>query len=247
MLNPTVSFVVSNHDMSEQTKRIVDHLRKFSGNEIIVLDDGSSHDHTKALLDHMNGVNEFIVHANDLFDVVMLNRVFGFARGKYIVALQDDDIHKGREWVTEALRILNGDPKIAVLGGRHLISVSGNGGVSVEGMGPFRYAQAVNTAPMWVRKDAFLELGGFDNNFVPMMWHESDLCIRAWLNGYRVGWYSSGVDSCGVPTPKRRAGKAIFEAEARRKNRALLMEKHGAVLDDVQKMVEACNKQKGTG
>ncbi len=241
VFNPAISFVLSNHNMSKQSKEIVNHLRQFRNTEIIVLDDGSEHNHTKALLDHMDGVNEFVVHANDLFDVVMFNRVFGFARGEYIVVLQDDDVYKGREWVTRALKILNEDPKIAILGGRNRITMSRDGKIIVEGDGKFRYAQIINAAPMWVRRDAFLELGGFDNDFAPNFWHEPELCIRAWLNGYRVGWYRSGADICAVRTGKRRVEKQILGREARARNRLLLLEKLGGKLEDVQKMVDACN------
>ena len=156
LFNPAISFVLSNHNMSKQSKEIVNHLRQFRNTEIILLDDGSEHNHTKALLDHRGGVNEFVVHANDLFDVVMFNRVFGFARGEYIVVLQDDDAYKGREWVTRAMKILNEDPKIAILGGRNRITMSKNGKKIVEGDGEFKYAQMINAAPMWVRRDAFL-------------------------------------------------------------------------------------------
>ena len=243
VFNPTISFVLSNHNMSRQSKEIVNHLRQFLNTEIIVLDDGSEHDHTRALLDHMDGVNEFVVHANDLFDVVMFNRVFGFARGEYIVVLQDDDVYSGRGWVVEAMKILKRDPKIAILGGRHAVTMSRGGGKNVDGKGTFRYAQSVNAAPMWVRRDAFLELGGFDDDFAPNFWHEPELCIRAWLSGYRVGFYRSGVDICAVSTRKRRINKQAIETEARHRNRLLFMEKFGDRLEDVQKMVDACNVQ----
>ncbi len=239
--NPAISFVLSNHNMSKQSKGIVDHLRQFANTEIIVLDDGSEHDHTRALLDHMNGVNEFVIHANDLFDVIMFNRVFGFARGEHIVVLQDDDVHKGQGWVVEAMKILTRDPKIAILGGRHAVTMFKGGGKKVDGKGTFRYAQSVNAAPMWVRKSAFLELGGFDNDFAPNFWHEPELCIRAWLNGWRVGFYSSGVGIGAVRTHKRRANKESIEIEARGKNHLLLMEKFGDKFEEVQKMVDACN------
>lgn len=244
IFSPEISFVLYNHNMSEATIQIVDDLKKFPNSEIIVLDDGSMHNHTRAILDYLNGMNEFVVHANDLFDVVMLNRTISFARGEYVVVVQDDDFYKGEAWVKNALRLFEKDPKMAIVGGRDRVSVSGEGEIEVGRYGPFQYAQIINAAPMWIRRSIFLELGGFDLDFVPMFWHEGALCIKAWLNGYHVGWHRSGVQVCAVETTERRAAKLRLKHGAGSKNFALLIQKYGAVLDDVQGMVDRKNEDK---
>jgi len=247
LFEPMISFVLSNHNMSGPTVRIVDELRKFSNSEIIVIDDGSEHGHTKAIVDHLTGVNEFVVHANDLFDVIVFNRTFEFARGKFIVVLQDDDKYTGTSWVTGAIDIFNGDPRMAVLGGRSRVVISADGKRASMGTGPFQYAQVVNAAPMWVRRDAFMKLGGFDNEFAPMLWHEGDLCLRAWQSGYHVGWYRSGVSICAVRARDRRKSKEELAASATKKNFEILMSKHGHSLDTVYKMVREENARIGIG
>ena len=230
---PKISFVVCNHNMSVQALEIVKDLRKFEDSEIIVIDDGSTHNHTRALVDNMNGVNEFVVHANDLFDVIVFNRVFGFARGDYIAVLQDDDEYKGTDWVTKAIAILDRDKSIAILGGRARVTVNGSGEKKIERDGSFQYAQAINAAPMWIRKSTFLKLGGFSRDFAPMLWHEPDFCVRAWLAGYCVGWYKSGIHALAIATRNRRKNKETLECEARAKNFALLMDRYGDRLDGI--------------
>ena len=89
--SPTVSFVLSTHNLSGAAMRVIDDLRQFADAEIIVVDDGSSHDHTRLLVDYLDGVNEFVLHANDLYDVIVLNRAISFARGTYVALIQDDD------------------------------------------------------------------------------------------------------------------------------------------------------------
>ena len=236
-----MSFVLSNHNMSGKTIKIVNDLRQFRNAEIVVLDDGSTHDHTRALLDHLNGVNEFVLHANDLFDVIVFNRTLGFAQGEFVAIIQDDDEYKGKEWARQAMEIFHSDPKLAVLGGRDWLFVSGGGVIEVGSSGPFRYVQAVNAAPLWLRRNAFLELGGFGEEFAPMLWHETDLCMRAWMSGYHVGWYKSGASICSTNTQERRSQKAAIEGQSTRKNFDLIMSKYGSALDRVQKMADRMN------
>jgi GT2 family glycosyltransferase len=228
--------------MSGAAVQIVDDLRQFSDSEIIVIDDGSSHDHTQRLVGYLNGVNEFVLHANDLFDVIVFNRVFAFARGKYIAVMQDDDKYKGKDWVTRAVGHLDWDPKLAILGGRMRITLPKDGKARDEGAGVFQYVQAINASPMWIRREAFLELGGFDIDFAPMLWHEPAFCLKAWLSGYHVGWYKSGIRSCAIPTRQRRNVKEELTRDARKKNYELLMERYGDKLDGIRECVERMNQ-----
>ncbi|MFH1738306.1 MAG: glycosyltransferase family A protein, partial [bacterium] len=150
--HPKVSFVLTNHNMSAQTCSIVNDLRQFGDAEIIVIDDGSEHGHTKTVVDHLSGVNEFVLHFNDLFDVIVFNRAFGFAQGEYIVVLQDDDYYKGTTWIEKAVEWFDRDRSLAALGGRYDVHVSQSGEHEFSGQGDPRYAQAVNAAPMWFRR-----------------------------------------------------------------------------------------------
>lgn len=54
---------------------------------------------------------------------------------------------------------------------------------------PFMFAMAINRAPMFLRRDQFLSLGGINQLFAPFQCDEVDACIRVWLEGYEVGLY----------------------------------------------------------
>lgn len=223
--------------------RVVGDLRKFEDAEIIVIDDGSSREHTSLLVRRLYGVNEFVLHANDLYDVVVLNRAIGFARGKYVAIIQDDDGYNDKAWVTRAVTFLNNRPRLAILGGRDRVTVS-KGGKPVVGprKGIFQYAQIINAAPMWVRRNTFLELGGFDMDFSPMLWHEGALCLKAWLSGYHVGWYESMVKTSTVKTSGRRNAGKYLRSAASKKNYRLLMEKFGDKLGDIERIMREIGK-----
>lgn len=239
--HPKVSFLLHTHNLSDMAIQIVNDLRWMKSAEIIAMDDGSEHDHTKRLLDHLVGVNEFVIHPNDLCDVIVFNRVISFARGEYVVVIQDDDEYKGKEWVQRAIAIMEKDPKIAILGGRSRLRVSKGGEKSVERRGAFQYAQVVNAAPLWLRRSAFLELGGFDLDFAPYSWHEGALCMEAWLNGYHVGWYESRVGICALSTPERRKLSFPMRKQAEWRSLDLFFGKYDDRLDEVQKLVDRAN------
>lgn len=53
----------------------------------------------------------------------------------------------------------------------------------------FMFTVFVNRAPTFLRRDAFLELGGINQEYAPFQCDDVDACIRAWLAGYQVGFY----------------------------------------------------------
>jgi glycosyltransferase involved in cell wall biosynthesis len=57
--------------------------------------------------------------------------------------------------------------------------------------GPFMFSVAVNRAPMFIRKSAFLASGGIDQSFRPFQCDDVDSCLRAWEGGWQVGLYNA--------------------------------------------------------
>lgn len=56
---------------------------------------------------------------------------------------------------------------------------------------PFMFSMVVNRAPTFLRREAFLELGGINQAYAPFQCDDVDACLRAWLAGYQVGLYDS--------------------------------------------------------
>lgn len=241
IFEPKTSFILHVHNMPNAAIETINHLRRFKDSEIIILDDGSTIGNAMPILNHLGGVNEFFIHSNDLFDVVMFNRAIGFARGKYVSIIQDDDDYSGTAWVTNAIQFLDNDPLMAMLGGRECVRLHKDGKVDRSRDGIFKYAQIVNAAPLWVNRDLFLSIGGFDLDFAPMLWHEGSFCIKAWRSGFHVGWYSSGVKMCSRNTDERRKEKFAISHEARIKNLELMLRHWGDDLDLVQSMADKEN------
>jgi len=244
---PKVSFLLETHNMSAETIAIIKCLRKRRDAEIIVMDDGSDHDHAKAILDEIDGVNEFLLHYNDLFVILTQNRAMSFARGEFMVKLQDDDEYTHPGWIDGALNLFEKHPDLAIIGGRGSLHLANK----FDWTRPlpwrpvcpkFQFVPAVNEAPMWIRRSAFLELEGFDEEFAPQYWGEQEICFRAWLAGMSVGWYQSGAKICAKHTGARRRQKQPLQGECLVRNRRLFVEKFADKLERVNGLVRKRNQ-----
>jgi GT2 family glycosyltransferase len=170
--------------------------------ELIVVDNASS-DRTVDLLRKiknasviMNSSNQFFARAN--------NQGASAAKGEYLLFLnQDAFIHKG--CVSSLMRTLDSSRDIGAVGaklvardGRLLEAGSiiwrdgsclGYGRGDDPGKPEYCYVRDVDyssAACLMVRRDAFQDLAGFDENFIPAYYEDTDLCMRLWERGLRV-------------------------------------------------------------
>lgn len=200
---PEISFIIQSHNKSLQIKHIVPKLRKCPSAEIIVIDDGSDHSHTRELTQLLTGGNEFLIRSNDLYENVMYDKCIRFANGKYIALLQDDDdFDDNLAWVSEACSYFEKYPKLAILGGKDGLDIVFEEDTQVAHGGKyphdkeFSFVPAVNRAPMWLNKQLFIEhLHHIDFQFAPFQFDDYELCARAWLTGLQVGWYDARFKS----------------------------------------------------
>ena len=163
--HPKVSFIIESHNKSLGVRRIVRKLREYPEAEIIVIDDGSSFAHTRALVKFLDGGNEFLVRANDLYENVMYDKTIRFANGCYVVLMQDDDEITSLDWVDKGIRYFERYPDMAILGGldglNFVIDDEKCWGYVDQypdkAKGEFRFVHSVNRAPMLLDRDLFLK------------------------------------------------------------------------------------------
>jgi len=217
--HPKITFIIQSHNKSDQVCTIVKKLRMVNNSEIIVIDDGSIDRHTEKLIKFLSVGNEFILRANDLYEVITYDRAITMARGEYIVLLQDDDYFNQIDWVKQGINLFEKYGELAILGGRNGLAhlpfdktddgifgpyvLSGDIGsrtnlfkykivATPKEINSFKFVESVNRAPMWIRRDYYLnELGGIDQSFAPFQNDDTELCLRAWTVGLQVGWYQS--------------------------------------------------------
>lgn len=248
---PEVSFIIQSHNKSLEVKHIVSKLRNKSDAEIIVIDDGSSIRHTKELATYLSRANEFLIHANDLYENIMYDKAIRYSNGKYIILLQDDDDFINLEWVDKGLSYLKEHPKMVILGG--------NGGhdfiideVKKQGVGVpykninsetnFRFVHHVDRAPMFIVRSLFLDkIFHIDFEFAPFQFDDCEMCLRAWLNDLQVGWFNAGFSS--LSAGGMRIWNNSFSAAQCEKNSHLLYKKYAGQDKLIDCLVEKACKE----
>ena len=221
---PAVSFIIQSHNKSLQICHILPKLRQFKDAEIIVIDDGSSMEHTKRLTEALTGANEFMLRANDLFENVTYDKAIRLANGKYLALMQDDD----DKW---ALNVKF-----------HPEQEKGCGTKREMGDAKFRFVDAVNRAPMWIRKDLYEQhLHHIDFRFAPFQYDDDEICLRSWLLGLQVGWYDAKFRS--LTAGGMRLWNSEFTKEQMERNGHLLYQMYADKMEDIAKKVEESNQE----
>lgn len=247
---PKVSFIIESHNKSLGVRRIVRKLREYPDAEIIVIDDGSSFAHTRALVKFLDGGNEFLVRANDLYENVMYDKTIRFANGRYVVLMQDDDEITSLDWVDKGIRYFERYPDMVILGGldglNFVIDEENRWGYVDQypdkAKGGFRFVHSVNRAPMLLDRDLFLtRLGHIDFSFAPFQCDDCELCLRAWLSGLKVGWYDAGFESM-LAGGMRIWNKGLIGVQEI-KNRGKLYEMYKDRVNEISALVEKANSK----
>ena len=246
---PAVSFIIQSHNKSLQICHILPKLRQFKDAEIIVIDDGSSMEHTKRLTEALTGANEFMLRANDLFENVTYDKAIRLANGKFLALMQDDDDFEDVSWVTEAIELFNKYPKMVILGGKWALDVKfhpeqekGCGTKREMGDTKFQFVDAVNRAPMWIRKDLYEQhLHHIDFRFAPFQYDDDEICLRSWLLGLQVGWYDAKFRS--LTAGGMRLWNSEFTKEQMERNGKLLYQLYADKMNNIAIQVEKSNQE----
>ncbi|MCC6764889.1 MAG: glycosyltransferase [Deltaproteobacteria bacterium] len=202
--------------------------------EVIIVDNASS-DRTPELCAALGGDVQIIRNAENLGFAAACNQGAGAARGRYVVFLNNDTIPLDG-WLPALVRELDADPAVQVVGSKLLFAdgtVQHAGVVfgrelplpyhafyhapgTLPAVNKRREMQCVTGACMAVRRDAFLALGGFDENY-RNGFEDVDFCLRVRAQGGRVVYQpASALYHLESQTPGRKAhdeanGKRFLE------------------------------------
>jgi GT2 family glycosyltransferase len=209
----TVSVVIATHNRASLLRATLDRLRSQQfepGDEVIVVDNAST-DATCDVIDQ--AAKQFPVPLRRLRDpspgkAPAVNAAIALSRGD-VLALTDDDVLVGREWIAIIRRLFQDDPSIALVGGRvdpHWqreapswlqVEEHGRYGPMSSPLALLHYGEAqdlgkrtVVGANMAVRRAVFQRLGGFAPDLgkrrgTLLGGEDHDLCQRAVAAGYR--------------------------------------------------------------
>ncbi len=114
---------------------------------------------------------------------------------------------------------------------------------SPSGIPDFYFTMSAVRAPVFIRREAFIALGGFDLGFAPFLCDDVDNGIRAWKAGRQVGIYAVDFQrDIGLGGMRAFNSKRI-ERQVRI-NWEKVYQKHGEAIDsgEIAAMVERANR-----
>ena len=252
--SPRLAFVVHSFNRISNIDRIVARLRCLGDHELIVCEDGSLDGSHEKWMSHLKRPNDFLLHSNDIHEIRILDRAIRFTRAEIICLVQDDDrIPRETTWLKRALRSFTKYPQLAILGG-----FMGFGSFHPDPEkakpiweeGPFQFVQHVNIGPYFIRKQHYEALGGWDYSFSragePGICFDNELCLRAWLNGYQVGY--SFVPFKGPPGHySLDGGTVLFSGTVRRRNQVRNQKKIFAMYSRYGRRIDRLVREAGRG
>ncbi len=211
---PIVSIVIPTRDQLSALKKCVHSIFEktdYPAYELIVLDNQSYESEALEFLAELKKRDDVRVERiEDAFNYSRLNnRGVELSRGSLVALLNNDVEVLHADWLTEMVsRVVQ--PKVAVVGARlwypngtiqHGGVILGAGGIAshahvgLQRGEPGYFARAhlaqdvsaVTTACALVKREVYLEVGGFDENLA-VTFNDVDFCLRLRGAGYRIVW-----------------------------------------------------------
>ena len=211
---PKVSIVIPTRDQASALKKCVHSIFEktdYPAYELIVLDNESSDSEALEFLAELKKRESVQVERiDDAFNYSRLNnRGVELSTGTFVALLNNDVEVLNADWLTEMVsRAMQ--PKVAMVGARlwypngtmqHGGVILGAGGIAGHAHAGLRRGDpgyfarahlaqdisAVTTACALVKREAYLQVGGFDENLA-VTFNDVDLCLRLRGAGYRIVW-----------------------------------------------------------
>ncbi len=222
---PVVSILIPVHNRLDRTRACLESIFANADSsppfEILVLDDGST-DGTAAYLASLGSRVRMIQYSERKTFAEKINAAAPRARGEFLCLLNNDTLVTAG-WLENLMARPRTDPRIAVVGNRHLTPETGlinHGGMVINArlcpvhlyrgqpadFGPALISREfqILTAACWlISKRTFLALGAFDPQF-RNGFEDVDFCLRARQKGYKVFYAADSVIyHHGLSTPGR--------------------------------------------
>lgn len=244
---PKVSLIVPTRDRADLLRVCVEgflHETDYSNLEVIIADNDSAEEETKAYLAKLaTHPRVKVVHCPGPFNYSRINNLAAEQASGSVLGLMNNDLkvldpHWLPQMVAHAIRpdigivgakLLHGDDTVQHVGialgigvASHLYKgfpadAEGHGGRLVR----TQDVSAVTAACLLTRREVWNELGGLDEDF-PVAYNDVDLCLKVTAAGYRVLWTPEAV---------------VYHLESQSRGKDTAPEKRGRLEQDKSRLI----------
>ena len=201
---PTASILLVLFNRAELTLACLRSIKETVGfpAQLVIVDNASS-DQTGQLLERIDGASIIRNDANEGF-LKACNKGSEVAEGEYLLFLNNDAVLID-ESLAKAIQVFKDEPGVGAVGGKILLldgSLQEAGSIVWNDGSCLGYGRTENQfhpeymfrrdvdycsgAFLLVRTGAFVEMGGFDEAYVPAYYEETDFCLRLHEKGHRL-------------------------------------------------------------
>ncbi len=204
---PTVSIIIPVYNRYRYTYRCLASLLAMTRDvdyELIVVDDGSN-DETSRMLSMVRNIKAFRTDGN-VGPLLANNAGARLASGKYLLFLNNDMVFK-ESWLNPLVEMMERDPQIGIVGpkliygdgtlqqagciawNRLRLSTRHYGAGDDPRRSEYNYLKEVDYimgACLLIRRNLFMEIGGFSEEYVPAYYEDADLALTVRTLGYKV-------------------------------------------------------------
>jgi glycosyltransferase involved in cell wall biosynthesis len=249
---PRLAFIVQSFNRVSNIEQLIDGLRGMGQHELIVCEDGSLDGSREKWTSYLDRPNDFLIYSNDLHEIRTLDRAIRFARADIVCLVQDDDlIPRETNWLLSALGQFSAHPRLAILGGFMAFESFDPDPAKAKriwGGDEFRFVHHVNIGPYFIRRRSYEALGGWEHSFSevgePGIGFDNELCLRAWMNDYQVGYSFVPFKGPSGHYPAD-GGTVLFSDEIRVRNSVrnsdTIFERYGRHAGRIDELVAAAN------
>ena len=247
---PDASIVIPVHSGAELTERCLHAILaavESTSFEVIIVDDDAD-EATKGLLAALQGAR-LVVNEHNLGFLHSVNRGAAEARGRHIVLL-NNDTEPQPGWLDALVERAEAAPDVGAVAAK-LVYEDGTlqeaGGIVWQDGTAWNYGRGLDpwapeynfvreidygsAAALLIRAELWRSIGGFDDQFAPGYWEDTDICFAVREHGYRVLYEPRAVvthhegKSMGIdPTVGGKRHQTLNQPKFRDKWRQALLE-----------------------
>jgi GT2 family glycosyltransferase len=238
---PLVSILLVLYNRAELTFACLKSIRDITDINIeVVIVDNASSDSTGELLNRLNGSFKIIRNTNNVHFIKACHQAINFCVGEYVLFLNNDAMLLPNA-LHHALQVFQEESAVGAVGGKIILpdgtlqeagsivwrdgSCYGYGRGGNSSAPEFKFRRSVDYcsgAFLLVQRKTYIELGGFDLNYAPAYYEDTDFCLRLRQRGLDViyeptvqilHYESASAENYEQVTTLQRKNRAIFVAK----------------------------------